>query len=143
MLNFKVTIIDDRKEWANKKRFPHVDGIMVGHQAKLLAQHPCDQSTYIMIATQEHKFDFDCLKACINSSAGYIAVIASRIKRAVFLDQLKKLKIPQRQRRKIKIPAGIDIGSQTPEEIAISVIAEIIKNYNKCYLNTPKFQVKK
>ena len=142
MLNFKVTIIDNRKEMANIKRFPHVDEIITGNHAKKLAKQKITKNSYIMIATQEHKYDYACLEAITESEATYIAVIASRTKREKFLKDLAKQGVQKKRLKNIKIPAGIDIGSQTPEEIALAVAAEIVSVYNKDWLKTSKFKAK-
>ena len=131
MNNFKVTIVDNRKEFANTKRFPHVDKIILGDHAKTLSGLTINQNTYIMIVTQGNEFDFECLKTVINSKAGYIGVISSKPKRIKFFKRLKELKISDSLLKRINIPAGIDIGAQTPEEIAVSIIAEIITIKNK------------
>ena len=142
MLNFKVTIIDNRKKYANKKKFPHVDKIIVGDHAKKLAKIPIDQDTYIMIVTQGNEYDFACLKMVIKSDAGYIGVISSKPKRIKFFNRLKKMGISQKWLNRINIPAGVDIGAQTPEEIAVSISAELVSLGNQGSIGTDKFKEK-
>ncbi|MBI3617101.1 MAG: XdhC family protein [Candidatus Omnitrophica bacterium] len=142
MLNFKVTIIDNRKEFANPNRFPHVDKIIVGDHARKLSKLSIDQNTYIMVVTQGNEYDFECLRAAINTDAGYLGVISSRAKRVKFLGRLKKMGISQSQLNRVKIPAGVDIGAQTPEEIAISIAAEIVAVKNVAFLGADKFKPK-
>jgi xanthine dehydrogenase accessory factor len=141
MLSFKVTIIDSRKEFANQERFPHVDCIMVGPHALKLAQVSITPNTYIMIVTHGNEYDFECLKAVVRSGAGYIGVISSKTKRLKFFNRLtEKEGAPFKLLKKLKIPAGLDIGAQTPEEIAISIMAEIVTINNKDFVGTDKFQ---
>ncbi|HBG60846.1 MAG: hypothetical protein A2Y03_07525 [Omnitrophica WOR_2 bacterium GWF2_38_59] len=140
MLNFEVSVIDARKEFSRKKRFPHIDKVIFSDQAKYLAKLPIDQNTFIIIVTHGHEFDYDCLKAVVRSNAAYIGVISSKLKRTKFLAQLKKEGVDQKYLKKIKIPVGIDIGAQTPEEIAISIAAEIISVTNKDSIGTAKFK---
>lgn len=142
MLNFKVTIIDDRPEFANKRRFPHVDQIILGNHAQGLAKQPIDRNTYIMIVTQGNEYDFECLKTVIKADAGYVGVISSKAKRIKFFKRLKNLGISDRDLQKINIPAGIDIGAQTPEEIAVSIASEFVALNNRDLLNTDKFKEK-
>ena len=142
MLNFKITIIDDRKEFTNKKRFPHVDEIIFGNHAQMLRQMNINKNTYIMIVTQGNEFDFECLKAVINSEAKYIGVISSKAKRIKFFKRLKDSGISDKLLSRIRIPAGLDIGAQTPEEIAISISAEIVAEYNHSHLGSAKFAEK-
>jgi len=141
ILNYKITVIDNRKTFANKKRFPHVDKIIVGNHAQKLAKIPIDQNTYIMIVTQGNEYDFECLKAVIKSDAGYLGVISSKPKRIKFFNRLKKMSIPAKFLKRIHIPAGIDIGAQTPEEIAVSISAELVKQNNEDYFGTDKFKL--
>lgn len=142
MLNYTVTIVDDRKQFANKRRFPHADRIILGNHAKELSKLPIDPNTFIMIVTQGNEYDFECLKAVIHSNAWYIGVISSKAKRIKFFNRLKELGVSQELLNKVNIPAGIDIGAQTPEEIAISIASEIIKAHNAKFLGTDKFKEK-
>ena len=142
MLNYKVTVIDNRKELANKKRFPHVDAIRVGAHAKELAKMPIDRNTQIMITTQGHEHDFDCAKAVIKSDAGYLGVISSKPKRLKLLKQLRAANMPEKYIKRLSMPAGIDIGGQTPEEIAVSIAAEMVAANNKDLIGTDKFKEK-
>jgi len=142
MLNFKVTVIDNRKEFANKKRFPHVDHIIVGNHAEKLLKLPIDQNTYIMIVTQGNEYDFECLKAVIQSKAGYIGVISSKPKRVKFFKRLKDAGVSEKWFKRVNIPAGIDIGAQTPEQIAVSISAELVSIENKNSIGTDKFKEK-
>lgn len=140
MLNYKVTIIDNRRSFANNKRFPHVDKILVGNHARKLKSIPIDQNTHIMIVTQGNEYDFQCLKAVIKSDIGYLGVISSKVKKIKFFNRLKKIGISARQLKKIHIPAGVDNGAQTPEEIAISISSELITFNNKNFIGTDKFK---
>jgi len=142
MLAFKVTIIDNRKAFANRNRFPHADTIIVGNHAQKLAKIPINRNTLIMIVTQGNEFDFDCLKTAIRSDAGYLGVISSKAKRVKFFNRLKKLGAPAGLLKNVRIPAGIDIGAQTPEEIAISIAAEMIALKNSNLVGTDKFKEK-
>ena len=140
MLNYKVTIIDDRKVFANKRRFPHADKIIVGNHAQKLAKIPVNQNTHIMIVTQGNEYDFQCLKSVINSDFGYLGVISSKTKKIKFFNRLKNMGISAKLLKKIHIPAGIDIGAQTPEEIAVSISAELVAFNNKNSIGTDKFK---
>ena len=142
MLNFKVTIIDNRKEFANSKRFPHADRIIVGDHARKLSQLSINQNTYIMVVTQGNEYDFECLKAAVNSDAGYLGVISSLAKRVKFFGRLRKMGVSRARLGRVKIPAGVDIGAQTPEEIAVSIAAEMVAMKNAAFLGTDKFKEK-
>jgi xanthine dehydrogenase accessory factor len=142
ILGFRVVIIDNRKEFANKKRFPHADEIIVGPHAEKLSKINVNSNAYVAIVTQGNEFDFECLKVVIKSSAAYIGVISSKPKRVKFFGRLKEQKIEEKYLKRVHIPMGIDIGSQTPEEIAVSICAEMIAVKNKEYIGTDKFKGK-
>jgi len=142
ILGFKVTIIDSRPEFANKSRFPHVDKIIVGSHANELAKIPIVNNSYVCIVTQGNEYDFECLKVVIKSPAAYIGVISSKPKRVKFFGRLKNAGIEDKYLKRVHIPMGIDIGSQTPEEIAVSIMAEIVAVKNKNYVGADKFKNK-
>lgn len=142
ILNYKITIIDDRKEFANKKRFSHADKIIVGNHAKSLAKLPVNEQSYIMIVTQGNEYDYECLKTVIKKDAAYVGVISSKPKRIKFFSRLKEAGIEPQYLKRIRIPAGLDIGAQTPEEIAVSIMAEMTAVKNQHYLGTDKFKEK-
>ena len=142
LLNYKVTIIDDRKNLANKKRFSHADKIMVGRHAEELKKIAIDQNTHIMIMTQGHEHDFDCVKTVVKSDHGYLGVISSKPKRLKLFAELKKARVSPKYIKKIATPAGIDIGAQTPEEIAVSIAAELVATNNRSLIGGKKFKGK-
>ena len=142
LLNFQVTVIDQRKGYANSSRFPHVNQIVTGTYAVKLRKTKIKSSTYIVIVTPEHKDDFECLHAALETKAEYIGVISSQVKRTKFLKKLKNLGYSQAQMRRISMPIGIDIGAQTPEEIAVSITAELISICNRDGLKSQKFITK-
>jgi len=139
ILGFKVTIIDDRQAFANKKRFPHADKILLGNHAKELVKLAIGSNTYVTIVTQGNEYDFECLKAVVQSTAAYIGVISSQPKRVKFFGRLKKAGIEAKYLKRIHIPMGLDIGAQTPEEIAVAIMAQIVAVKNKNYIGTDKF----
>jgi xanthine dehydrogenase accessory factor len=142
MLNFRLTVIDNRRSFANKKRFPFADRILVGGYGKHLAKLKYGPNTYVMIVTQGNEFDFECLKAVIGSKAGYIGVISSKAKQVKFAKRLREAGIGEALFRRVHIPAGLDIGAQSPAEIAVSIASEVIALTNKDFLNTDKFKDK-
>lgn len=140
LTDFKVTIIDNRKELANKTRFPHADKILLGPHVQGLKKTSINQDTYVMIVTHDHRYDYQCLSAAIRSQADYIGVIASKAKREKFLARLKKQGIPLSSLRNVSMPAGLDIGAQTPQEIALSIAAQLVAKANKRFVGTEKFK---
>jgi xanthine dehydrogenase accessory factor len=140
ILNFQVTVIDNRPEYANRERFPHVDVIVVGSHAKELAKLPLDANTCVMVVTQGNEFDFECLRAVIKNDLNYLGVISSKPKRVKFFNRLKAEGIEPKYLQRVKIPAGIDIGAMTPEEIAVSIMAEVVSVVRQDHIGTDKFK---
>lgn len=142
ILGFRVTIIDNRKEFANKRRFPHVDQVICGPHAQKLAAIPLNANTYVMVVTQGNEYDFECLKTVVGSQAGYLGVISSRAKKVKFFNRLRKMGVPEAALKRVDIPAGLDIGAQSPEEIALSIASKLVSIKNMDLLNTDKFKDK-
>ena len=127
MIGFKVTVIDDREEFANKERFPESDEIIVESIDKALQHVKITPSTYIIIVSRGHLQDQEVLASVIESDAAYIGMIGSRQKNATVFQYLEEQGVSAQELKKVHAPIGIDIGAQTPEEIAVSIIAEIIQ----------------
>jgi len=127
MIGFKVTVIDDREEFANKERFPESDEIIIESIDKALQHIKITPSTYIIIVTRGHLQDQEVLASVIESDAAYIGMIGSRKKNATVFQYLEEQGVSAQELKKVHAPIGIDIGAQTPEEIAVSIIAEIIQ----------------
>ena len=127
MVGFKVIIIDDRKEFANQDKFPEADEIITEDIKKAQNHLETTPSTYIIVVTRGHLKDEEVLGSVIRSNAAYIGMIGSRKKNATVFQRLTKKGISQEELDKVHAPIGIDINAQTPEEIAVSIIAEIIQ----------------
>lgn len=127
MVGFRVIIIDDREEFANKKRFPEADEIIAEDTEKALRHLNIAPSTYIIVVTRGHLKDEEVLASVVRSSAAYIGMIGSYKKNATVFQHLKEQGISAQELKKLHAPIGMDIGAQTPEEIAVSIIAEIIQ----------------
>ena len=126
-VGFKVTIIDDREEFVNQDRFPEADKIIAEETEKALTHLKITPSTYIIIVTRGHLKDEEVLGSVIRSGATYIGMIGSRKKNATVFQRLTKKGISQEELDKVHTPIGIDINAETPEEIAVSIMAEIIQ----------------
>jgi len=126
-VGFKVTIIDDREEFVNQDRFPEADKIIAEETEKALTHLKITPSTYIIIVTRGHLKDEEVLGSVIRSGATYIGMIGSRKKNATVFQHLEEQGISAQELKKVHAPIGVDIGAQTPEEIAVSIMAEIIQ----------------
>ncbi len=128
LLDFHVTVLDDRILFANRERFPGADDIRVGDMAAELKGMPLTPSTYIVLITRGHKYDDPCLREIIHSQAKYIGMIGSRRRiKALFEKFRNEEKIAEEILQRVYAPIGLDIATETPEEIALSIMAEIVK----------------
>ena len=126
LMDFNITVYDDRSGFANKERFPKTREVLAGDYETLLKSYPFNGSTYIVITTRGHLCDVDCLRNTINRPYAYLGCIGSRrkietVKKGLLEEGFSKKKIEN-----VYAPIGLDIGAETPEEIAISILGQII-----------------
>lgn len=127
LLGFEVTVIDDRAEYANSQNLPDADNIIVRDIGEAMRELPKDPDTYIVIVTRGHSHDAEALRPCIGSDAAYTGMMGSRVKVAKMHDEfILKGWATEEQWKRICTPIGIEIGSQTVEEIAVSIAAQLI-----------------
>lgn len=132
MLDFEITIIDDRPEYANEANIQWTDKIIVDDIGNAIAGIEKGSDTYIVIVTRGHRDDSKVLKGCIGSGAKYIGMIGSRNKVALMKEEfLKKGWADEDQWSRIFAPIGLDIKSQTVEEIAVSIAAQLVLVKNR------------
>jgi xanthine dehydrogenase accessory factor len=126
LLDFSVTVIDDRSEYSNHDNIPDAGIIIVEDPGKALSRADLTDA-YIVIVTRGHKDDESALKACVGSRAAYIGMIGSRSKVEIMRRNfLANGWATEEQWSRIKSPIGLDIGSKTVQEIAISIAAELV-----------------
>lgn len=125
LLEFAVTIVDDRAEYASRERFPEADDIHIGPYRPALADIPIDADTYIVLVTRGHVHDQACLEQVLGSPAAYIGMIGSKLRvRTVLRHMLEGG--TENELARVYAPIGLDIGSHTPAEIAVAIMAEIV-----------------
>ncbi|MBI5056109.1 MAG: XdhC family protein [Nitrospirae bacterium] len=125
---FHVTVSDDREEHANRKNVPHAHDIVVHEFGSIFAKLDNDKNTYIVIATRGHNHDLDALRAALKTEACYVGLLGSRRKKALLFKTLRDEGHSEEAVSRIITPVGLSIGSVTPEEIAISIMAQIIQH---------------
>lgn len=125
-LGFRVILVEDRVEFAEPSRFPPDTTLFIGDFAQALEKHPVDPSTAIAIVTRGHKRDGRALAAVIDSSAGYIGMIGSKRKAIEVFKALLRDGVPREVLQRVHSPMGLEIGAVSPEEIALSILAEIL-----------------
>jgi xanthine dehydrogenase accessory factor len=122
---YRVAVIDDRSDFANAERFPDADSVVVGEVDRALAAYPVAATSAVVIVTRGHKYDYQALAVAARSAAFYVGLMGSRRKVALIYRQLIDDGIPPERLRDIHAPIGLNIGAVTPEEIALSIVAEI------------------
>lgn len=126
-VQFKVVVIDDRETFANRERFPEADEVIVSEFETCFEALPVDDASYIVIVTRGHLYDGMVLEQAIGTKARYIGMIGSKKKIHALYRNLIEKGIPKETLNRVYAPIGIDINSETPEEIAVSIVAELIK----------------
>jgi xanthine dehydrogenase accessory factor len=126
-VQFKVVVIDDREMFANRERFPEADEVIVSEFEKCFDRLNIDPSSYIVIVTRGHLYDGSVLEQAIKANARYIGMIGSKKKIRTLYQNLIEKGVPKETLDRVHAPIGIDIHSETPEEIGVSVVAELIK----------------
>jgi xanthine dehydrogenase accessory factor len=125
-LGFKIAVVDDRIKYANSERFPQADDFYVNSWEEVFASLPVNDSSYLLIATRGHKYDLSCLRYAIQTPARYIGLLGSRRKTKLLYEALEREGIDPACFQRVFAPVGLEIGSETPEEIAVSIAAELV-----------------
>jgi xanthine dehydrogenase accessory factor len=130
-LGYRVTVCDARAKFATRERFPDVDELVVEWPDRFLEQAPVDERTVICVLTHDHRFDVPLLKVALETPAGYIGAMGSRRTNESRAERLKAEGVTDEQLERVNAPIGLDIGSRTPEEVAIAVAAQIVDTFRK------------
>ena len=128
LAGFRVTVMDDRPEFANAERFPKAHEILTQDLHSCLEGLPLGPDASLVIVTRGHVHDADVLAQALRTPAGYIGMIGSRRKRDSVYQLLRSQGFGDADFARVHCPVGLDIGAETPEEIAVSIVAELIQN---------------
>ena len=126
IMGFRVMVTDDRREFANIERFPFAEAVNVDSYGKGVEAFPVTPNTAIVIGTRGHHFDDDATEAAARTNAGYVGLLGSKRKTIMIYESLLKKGIPEERLREVHAPIGLDLGGRTPEEIALSIVSEIV-----------------
>jgi len=126
MLGCWTAVIDDRESFANRERFPDADDVVAGEYEEVFPKLGVNTSSYLIIVTRGHRDDLRVLRWAVTTPAKYIAMIGSKRKVLGVVKELENEGIPAELFDRVSAPMGLDIGAQSPEEIAVSVAAEMI-----------------
>lgn len=127
MLGFHVTVIDDRASFANRERFPDADEIIVKPFTAAIDSLKLDRHCYLISVTRGHAFDEEVLRAALKQPECFIGMIGSRRRVKATLARIEEDGLDPKRLDQIHAPIGVDIAAETPGEIAVSIIAEIIR----------------
>ena len=126
MAGFDVTVIDDREAYASRERFPEAQEVIAEDFDKAMARLVPSESSYIVIVTRGHRDDMRVLRWAVKTPARYVGMIGSKRKTIGIFKELQKEGSPAHLFDRVHAPVGLDIGAITPEEIAVSITAELI-----------------
>lgn len=126
LLDFDIAVFDDREEYLNRQRFPDANELVLGDPEETLKDYHIDDSSYMVIVTRQHEYDEVALKVVVNSGAKYIGVMGSKNKTIRMMDSLKEDGISKEKLEKVYSPIGLNIASEKTEEIAASIMSEIL-----------------
>ena len=128
LAGFRVVVIDDRADFANAERFPDAyKTSVIKDFSHAFEELEIDEDSFIVIVTRGHQYDRVVLEQALKTNAGYVGMISSRRKRTAIYEALMTAGVPQERLERVHSPIGINIGGETPEEIAVSIVAELIK----------------
>jgi len=127
IVGYEVTVVDDRPSFANSARFSTADMIICNDFEHAIDAININPQTFVVIITRGHRYDKVCLRKVINQPASYIGMIGSRKRVKALLAELEEEGVPNELLKKMYSPIGLKIGAETPEEIAVSILSELIK----------------
>jgi len=127
---FRVVVVDARGAWAKQSRFADADEIHVMHADDYLRQHPLGTNTYVAVLSHDPKLDDPALFGALQSDARYVGAIGSSKTQRERRERLKAAGLTQEQVERVHGPIGLDIGAQSPEEIAVGILAQMIAAKN-------------
>jgi xanthine dehydrogenase accessory factor len=126
LAGFATVVVDDRETFANRERFPEAEQVVAGEYEAVFPTLEVNHSSYLIIVTRGHRDDMRVLKWALTTPARYIAMIGSKRKTLGVMKELMKEGIAREAFDRLHAPMGLDVGAITPEEIAVSVVAEMI-----------------
>jgi xanthine dehydrogenase accessory factor len=128
---FRIAVVDDERRLANKKNFPMAEKIIAGDYSKVLSGFELTPNDIVVIAHGEPEHDYAALKNVIQKKVAYVGLLGSRTKASILTQRLRTEGVNEEYVKTLHAPLGLDIGAETPEEIGISILAEIIQSQRK------------
>lgn len=126
LAGFRVELADDRAKFANGERFPEADLIVVEGFAEAARRLTLGRNSYAVVVTRGHRGDADALQAALGRGLRFVGLLGSRPKAVHVMTELEARGVPLESLAEIHVPLGVEIGAESPEEIAVSILAELI-----------------
>ncbi|WP_187147782.1 XdhC/CoxI family protein [Heliomicrobium modesticaldum] len=127
MLGYRVTVVDDRPAFAAPKRFPGAAKVICNDFVRAIEELHLQPSCAVAIITRGHRHDLRCLEALVGKRLGYLGMLGSRRRVQLIKDHLRASGVFEEDIEQVQMPIGLPIGAQTPEEIAVSIAAQLIQ----------------
>jgi xanthine dehydrogenase accessory factor len=134
---FEVVVVDDREAFANRERFPDARDVYADEMDRIMEQLAPPEASYIVIVTRGHRHDMRVLGWAVNTEAHYVGMIGSKRKVLTVCQELEKQGMSPEKLKRAHAPIGLNIGATTPEEIAVSIVAELIADRRHCKADLP------
>jgi xanthine dehydrogenase accessory factor len=134
IVGFSLVVVDDNEKLANKERFPMAEKIITGNFNEILDRLEVGSRDFAVIVHGEPEHDYLALEKIIKKSPAYLGLLGSKTKAAALIKRLKEAGISDENLKALHAPVGLDINAQTPEEIAVSILAEIIKERGRHFI---------
>ncbi len=125
-LGYRVVVVDERPEMVTPQRFPGAETLLVGDLAEQVASFPLDEQTFVVMVTPHHTLDDRALAVLADRPVAYVGLLGSRRRTSVTFRRAREAGVAESFLARVHTPIGLDIGAETPREIAVSIISEII-----------------
>lgn len=126
VLGLRTIVVDGRERFATRERFPGADEVLVGMPSEVTAHLPAGRQALFVLLAHDYKYDVPVLRSVLATDAAYVGVLGSRRRGKALLEFLAADGVPASALSRVHVPTGLDIGARTPEEIALSVLAEAL-----------------
>jgi xanthine dehydrogenase accessory factor len=130
-LDLRVVVVDGREHLASGERFPDADEIRLGMPSEVIADIGLTPRTALVLVSHEYKYDLPVLRAALVSDAGYVGMLGGKRRRDSIKELLRSDGVPESAMERLRTPIGLDIGAETPAEIAVSIAAQLVAEWKR------------
>lgn len=125
-LGYRTVVVDGRPRLATRERFPHADEVLIGIPSELVRTVPLTPTTAVVLVAHDYKYDLPVLRHVLAAPVGYVGMLGSRRRGEAILKFLREDGLPEETLQRIRVPIGLDLGSESAPEIALAILAEIL-----------------